>query len=74
MDIRPVDALRLEGDVPEVDTQWCLGCGVCDTVCPSEAVKIVLRPDKAGTLPAATTWDLHEKILDEKARLHGCGF
>ena len=74
LDICPVDALKLEGDIPEVDTAWCIGCGVCDTVCPSDTVKIVRRPDKAEKLPAKTTWELHEKILKEKAKSQGWGF
>jgi len=28
-----VEALRLEGDFPNVDEAWCIGCGVCATVC-----------------------------------------
>lgn len=65
-EICPVDAIKMEEDLPVVDREWCIGCGVCATVCPTEAVKIVVRPDKIGQLPAADFGELHEKILGEK--------
>jgi ferredoxin len=65
-EICPVEAVKLEGDVPVVDKDWCIGCGVCSTVCPVDAVKISLRPEKTGRLPAATFRDLHEMIRKEK--------
>lgn len=62
----PVEALKLEGDFPAVDLEWCIGCGVCGTVCPNEAVRIVLRPDRSGDLPAPNFRKLHETIRGEK--------
>ena len=66
MEICPVDAVKMEDDMPQVDTEWCIGCGVCATVCPTGAITMVLRPDRTAELPAATFQELHEKILREK--------
>ena len=65
-DICPVQAVKLEGDLPVIEEGWCIGCGVCATVCASGAVQITIRPDKSGALPAPTFRELHEKIKEEK--------
>ena len=65
-DICPVQAVKLEGDLPVIEEGWCIGCGVCATVCTSGAVQITIRPDKSGALPAPTFRELHEKIKEEK--------
>ena len=66
VEVCPVDALALEDDLPAVDEEWCIGCGVCATVCPNEAVKMKIRSDRTGQLPAANFRELHELILEEK--------
>jgi len=66
VEICPVDALELEDETPTVDHEWCIGCGVCATVCPTGAIKMALRPDRTGELPAKNFKDLHEKIMEEK--------
>lgn len=66
VEVCPVDALKLEDEIPVVDKDWCIGCGVCGTVCSTEAIEMKLRPDKTGQLPAANFQELHEKILEEK--------
>jgi ferredoxin len=35
----------VEDDVSVIDLTKCLGCGLCVTGCPNEAVKLNLRPD-----------------------------
>jgi Fe-S-cluster-containing hydrogenase component 2 len=65
-DICPVEAVRMEDDIPVVDLDWCIGCGVCVSKCPAEAAKIGLRPDKTGELPATNFAELHRMILHEK--------
>ncbi|MCX5878675.1 MAG: 4Fe-4S binding protein, partial [Deltaproteobacteria bacterium] len=66
VEICPVQALRLEGDLPVVDEAWCMGCGVCATVCPADAVRIEVRADREGTAPASNFRELHQRIRKEK--------
>jgi NAD-dependent dihydropyrimidine dehydrogenase PreA subunit len=66
VEICPVEALRLEGDLPIVDEAWCIGCGVCATVCPADAVVIKVRQDRKGTAPASNFTELHKRIRREK--------
>jgi NAD-dependent dihydropyrimidine dehydrogenase PreA subunit len=69
VDVCPVQAVNLEGDLPVVDEAWCIGCGVCGNVCPTEAAQITVRPDRSGALPARTFRELHEKIRQEKTSM-----
>jgi len=66
-EICPVDAVKMDEEVPMVDENWCIGCGVCATVCPSDAIEMVFRKDRAGQLPASTFGELHEMILEYNA-------
>jgi Pyruvate/2-oxoacid:ferredoxin oxidoreductase delta subunit len=62
----PVQAVKMEDEIPVVDTAWCIGCGVCATVCPTDAVAMKLRSDRTGKLPASNCHELHNTILKEK--------
>jgi NAD-dependent dihydropyrimidine dehydrogenase PreA subunit len=73
-EICPVDCLEMGDDGPTVDTDWCIGCGVCATVCPEEAVRLKIRDDKTGELPAASFPALHEQILKEKQAKRGSAY
>lgn len=68
VEICPVQALKLEADSVIVDEEWCIGCGVCATVCPTGSVKLRARSDKNGQKPLMNFVELHETILNEKAR------
>jgi len=65
-EICPVDAINMEDDLPRIDQEWCIGCGVCVSKCPTGAAKLRMRPDKTGELPASNFEELHRAILDEK--------
>ena len=52
--------------LPEVEQDWCIGCGVCVSTCPTGAAGLSLRPEKTGELPATNFRELHERIHKEK--------
>jgi len=66
VEICPVEALRMERDLPVVDEAWCIGCGVCATVCPADAVAIKVREDRKRAAPASNFIELHKRIRQEK--------
>ena len=41
----PVGAITLE-DSASVDRDKCLGCGLCASDCPTDAISLALRPDR----------------------------
>ncbi len=66
VEICPVDAVVIEGDVATVDEDWCIGCGVCVSRCSTGAAKLRLRTDRTDHLPLPDFEKLHERILQEK--------
>lgn len=44
------EAIRIEGNILEVDAALCTGCGACASACPTEALSLV---DDAGALVRA---------------------
>jgi Fe-S-cluster-containing hydrogenase component 2 len=48
-------AIRMNGDgLAEVNPDRCIGCGLCVTTCPENAMKLVLKPADALRIPPAT--------------------
>ena len=40
--------------VAQVDLDRCIGCGLCVTTCPSEAIGLIPKPDASRRIPPAT--------------------
>ena len=62
-DICPVDAVEMAQEKPNVDLDWCIGCGVCAVVCPTESISIVRRSEKKS--PPSVS-NLHKRIRQER--------
>jgi len=43
VEICPMDALEMDGDVAALNLKRCIGCGLCISVCPTEALRLELR-------------------------------
>jgi electron transport complex protein RnfB len=39
----PMDALVMDGDVATIDLKRCIGCGLCVSVCPTESLSLEMR-------------------------------
>ena len=62
-----IKAIRMDGDYPVVDEEFCLGCGVCAHFCPSGAMKMEEREKKV--IPPKTYKELMGRLMKEKGRL-----
>jgi ferredoxin len=52
-----------------VNTAECLGCGVCVTECPSNAMLLVAKP--SGPVPPPRNWrEMLLRIAQEKGRTY----
>ena len=63
----PVKAIEMVDERASVAIEKCIGCGLCATGCPNEAMKMVKREDWPE--PPETTTELGLRILKEKGKL-----
>jgi Fe-S-cluster-containing hydrogenase component 2 len=59
-------AIEIKDDTAIVDTAKCIGCGLCVTGCPAEAVELSEREQMP--LVPATAQEMIVKVLQEKGR------
>jgi ferredoxin len=63
----PVNAISEQDDIVAVDELRCIGCGLCVSVCPFEALSMKKRETALST--PATYQDIGIKVLTEKGKL-----
>jgi ferredoxin/DNA-binding transcriptional ArsR family regulator len=65
----PMEAIEIVDEVAVVDEKNCIGCGLCATGCPEEAMRMERREEYVE--PPETTAEMGIKILTEKGKLEG---
>jgi Fe-S-cluster-containing hydrogenase component 2 len=59
-----MDALDSSNGATSVDHHRCIGCGLCVTTCPSEALRLVAREQE--TVPPRDQRSLYRRMLFER--------
>jgi len=63
----PVEAIAIDDGIAVADRDKCIGCGVCASACPEEAISMKER--KEFVAPPNTMIEMGAQILMEKGRL-----
>lgn len=64
----PMNALSTEGDNVIINRDRCIGCGLCTTTCPGDAMRLGIRDEKSLRRPP-TTFDFMRSSLDLKREM-----
>jgi ferredoxin len=64
------NAIKIDGDSYSVVKQKCIGCGLCATTCPEEAIRLVHKEPQDLVYPPKD----EDAWLDERARQRGVDF
>jgi Pyruvate/2-oxoacid:ferredoxin oxidoreductase delta subunit len=67
----PMDAIASDGMRLRVDPKRCIGCGVCATACPSDAVRLSERPPEDRNVPPETILDWAVARTTSRSPLRG---
>ncbi|MBM4271808.1 MAG: 4Fe-4S dicluster domain-containing protein [Deltaproteobacteria bacterium] len=63
----PMGAIEIKDDVAVLNSEKCIGCGLCATTCPANSIVLVRRSEPPD-IPA-TLQEMGMKVLTEKGKL-----
>jgi Fe-S-cluster-containing hydrogenase component 2 len=41
VEVCPAGAIKVKGNKVWVNEDWCIGCGVCQEICPHHAIRLI---------------------------------
>ena len=56
----------MKNGVAQIDFDYCIGCGLCVTTCPSEALSLKRKDESEIKVPPANAFELYQKIGNER--------
>jgi Fe-S-cluster-containing hydrogenase component 2 len=63
-----MEAIAMEDSIARVNRKRCLGCGLCVTTCPADAMQLRDKEDKY--VPVKDTFAMYNAILNKKAEIN----
>ncbi|MBC8060905.1 MAG: 4Fe-4S dicluster domain-containing protein [Clostridiaceae bacterium] len=72
-EVCPVGAIHSINQRSYIDTNKCIECGKCKSVCPYNAISDVMRPCRRACNAGALTFDEDKKAVIDNAKCIQCG-
>ena len=64
-----MDAIEVEDGIAEIILNRCIGCGLCVTTCPVDAIELVKKPEEELYEPPKSGSETYMRIMQERGKL-----
>lgn len=61
-----LDAISEDEDTYQVESELCIGCGVCTIACPTDAISLIERPESEQDIPPDNFVDWNIKRAENR--------
>jgi Fe-S-cluster-containing hydrogenase component 2 len=64
-----MDAIDVTDGIAAIDLERCIGCGLCVTTCPTEAIELIKKPEDQLYEPPRTGMETYIRIMQERGKI-----
>jgi Fe-S-cluster-containing hydrogenase component 2 len=64
-----MEAIDVVDGLANVDLDRCIGCGLCVTTCPDEAIQLIKKPEDQLYEPPKTGAETYMRIAKERGKM-----
>jgi Fe-S-cluster-containing hydrogenase component 2 len=64
-----IEAIEVVDDISTIDLNRCIGCGLCVTTCPAEAIALIQKPEDQLYEPPKTGAETYIRIMQERGKI-----
>ena len=64
-----MEAIDIIDEIAIINLDRCIGCGLCVTTCPEEALSLVKKSDDRQYLPPKTGMETYIRIAQERGKI-----
>jgi Fe-S-cluster-containing hydrogenase component 2 len=64
-----MDAIDVTDGIAGIDLERCIGCGLCVTTCPTDAIELIKKAEDQLYEPPKTGVETYIRIMQERGTL-----
>jgi Fe-S-cluster-containing hydrogenase component 2 len=61
-----MEAIEMDGESASILRKRCIGCGLCVTTCPEEAIRLQEKPEAQKSIPPLNKMERSQRIAEER--------
>jgi Fe-S-cluster-containing hydrogenase component 2 len=64
-----MDAIDVTDGIAAIQRDRCIGCGLCVTTCPTDAIQLIQKPEDQLYEPPKTGAETYIRIMQERGKI-----